>query len=120
MFLVRSKLSFTLYLFLVFNRSTALQSQSFLKNIKSFLGKEKLVNNCNNPSTHADRKITVTSGKHSFTLYPSLSPYRWTDRQTDRQNDRGMNILTAHGLEKLFFQLCRCVSFLVVAGNSFR
>ncbi len=28
--------------------------------------------------------------------------------------------LAAHGLEELFFQLCCCVSFSVVAGNSFR
>jgi hypothetical protein len=84
---------------------------------------------------HADRKITVPSGKDSLTLHPSLSPYRWTDRQ----NDRGTNTFAAHGLEELFFylchcvsfwlwreivlgvtcQLCRCVSFLVVAGNNF-
>ncbi len=31
-----------------------------------------------------------------------------------------MNTLAAHGLEELFFQLCCCVNFLVVAGNSFR
>jgi hypothetical protein len=31
------------------------------------------------------RKITVHSHKHSFPPYPSLSPYRLTDRQTDRQ-----------------------------------
>jgi hypothetical protein len=39
MFLVRSELSITAYLFLVFNRSTALQSRSFLKNIETFLCK---------------------------------------------------------------------------------
>jgi hypothetical protein len=33
---------------------------------------------------------------------------------------RGMNTIAVHGLEELFFQLCCCVSFLVVAGNSFR
>jgi hypothetical protein len=37
------------------------------------------------PSKNADRKITDLSGKHSFTHYPSLSPYSQTDRQTDRQ-----------------------------------
>ncbi len=42
------------------------------------------------------------SGKHSLTPYPSLSPYRRTDRQTDRET----NTLTARGLEELFFQLC--------------
>ncbi len=74
------------------------------------------MNNCSIPSTHAERKITIRSHKHSFTLYPSLSPYSWTDRITDG----GMNTLAACGLEELFFQLCCCVSFLVVAGNSFR
>jgi hypothetical protein len=34
--------------------------------------------------------------------------------------DREMNTLAARGLEELFFQLCCCVSFSVVAGNSFR
>jgi hypothetical protein len=28
--------------------------------------------------------------------------------------------LVSHGLEDFFFQLCCCVSFFVVAGNSFR
>ncbi len=57
---------------------------------------------------HAERKITVPSHKHSFTPYPSLSPYR----QTDGMTDRGMNTLTARGLEEPFFQLCCCVSVL--------
>ncbi len=39
---------------------------------------------------------------------------------TDGRNDRGMNTLAARGLEELFFQLCCCVSFLDMAGNSFR
>ena len=80
---------------------------------------------------HAERKITVCSHKHSFTPYPSLSPYSWMDRITDRET----NTLAAHGLEGLFFklyfyvsflgvtylpyQLCHCVFFLVAAGNSF-
>jgi hypothetical protein len=29
------------------------------------------------------------SGKHSFTLYPSLDPYRWADRQTERRINPG-------------------------------
>ncbi len=44
MFLIRSELSITVYLFLVLYRSTSLQSLSFLKNIKTFLCKQKLVN----------------------------------------------------------------------------
>ncbi len=64
------------------------------------------MNNCSIPSMHAERKITVCSYKHSFTSYPSLSPYR----QTDGMTDRGTNTLTAHGLEEPFFQLCCCVS----------
>ncbi len=51
MFLKRSKLSITVYLFLVLYRSTSLQSLSILKNIKTFLCKQKLVNNCSIPST---------------------------------------------------------------------
>ncbi len=39
MFLVRSKLSVTAYLFLVLYRSTSLQSLSFLKDIETFLCK---------------------------------------------------------------------------------
>jgi hypothetical protein len=39
MFLVRSKLSITAYLFLVLYKSTSLQSLSFLKNIETFLCK---------------------------------------------------------------------------------
>ncbi len=50
MFLVRSKLSITACLFLVLYRSTSLQSLSFLKNIETFLCKQKLVNNCSIPS----------------------------------------------------------------------
>ncbi len=39
---------------------------------------------------------------------------------TDRQNDgQRPNTLAVRGLEELFFQLCCCVSFLVVAGNRF-
>jgi hypothetical protein len=95
--------------------SKTLQSQLFLKNMESFLYKQKLVINCIIPSMHAERYITVCYHKHSFTSYPSLSPY-W---QTDRITDRGMNTLAARGLEELFFQLFCCVSFLVLVGNRF-
>ncbi len=87
-------------------------------------------------------KLPIFSNKHSFTPYPSLSPYGWTDGMTDR----GTNTLAARGLEELFsscavvsvfwfwhvigfgvtylrtwstIQLWHCVSFLVLAGNSF-
>ncbi len=53
---------------------------------------------------HAKRKTTVCSHKHSFTPYPSLSHYRWTEWQRS-------NTLAARVLEELFFQLCCCVSF---------
>jgi hypothetical protein len=39
------------------------------------------MNNCSIPSMHAERKITVCSHRHSFTPDPSLSPYRWTEKQ---------------------------------------
>ncbi len=64
---------------------------------------------------HAERKITSPSHKHSIAPYPSLSPYRMTDRITDR----GTNTLAARGLEELFFHLCCCVSFLFPVGNRF-
>ncbi len=50
MFLVQSKISTTTYLFLVFYRSSPLQSQSFLENIEIFICKKKLVNNRSIPS----------------------------------------------------------------------
>ncbi len=68
------------------------------------------MNNCSIPSTHAERKITVCSHKHSFTLYPSLGPYSWTDRILDRET----NTLAARELEELFFQLCHCVTFFLL------
>ena len=70
----------------------------FSKNIESFLCKQKLVNNCSITSTHFERKITVHSHKHSFTPYPSLSPYSQTGGMTDRET----NTLAARGLEELF------------------
>ncbi len=73
------------------------------------------MNNCSIPSTHAERKITVHSHIHSFTPYPSVSAYRWTDGMTDR----GTNTLAVCGLEELVFQLCCCVSFFVLAGIGF-
>ena len=58
---------------------------------------------------------------NTLLLYPSLSPYRQTDRQTDGQTDRGTNTLASRGLEEpahasrgleeFFLQLCCCVSF---------
>ena len=102
--------SFTLYHLLVLYTTTALQSRLFLKNIKNFLCKQKLVNNRSIPSTQGERKVTICSHKHSFTPYPSCSPYSRMDRMTDR----GTNTFAACGLEDLFFQLCSCVSFLLL------
>jgi hypothetical protein len=45
---------------------------------------------------HSERKFIFHSHKHSFTLYPSLSPYSWTDRMTDRETTTP----AAHGLEE--------------------
>jgi hypothetical protein len=64
-------------------------------------------NNSSIPSTHAERKITVCSHKHSFTPYPSLSPYR----QTDGMTDRVMDTLAAHGLEAFFPVVLLCQFF---------
>jgi hypothetical protein len=54
----------------------------------------------------AERKITICSHEHSFTPYPSLSPYSPTDRMTDG----GINTLAARGLEELFISCCAVVS----------
>jgi hypothetical protein len=56
------------------------------------------VNNRGILSTHTERKITVCSHKHSFTPYPSLSPYS----QMGIMTNGGMNTLAASGLEELF------------------
>jgi hypothetical protein len=45
---------------------------------------------------HADREITDLSGKHSFTLYSSLSSYA----PTDRQIEGGTNTLAVRWLEE--------------------
>jgi hypothetical protein len=72
----------------------------------------KLVNNRSIPSTQAESKITVHSHKHSFTPYPSLSPYSPTDGMTDR----GTNTLAACGLEELFSS-CGFVSVFFSGGK---
>jgi hypothetical protein len=55
------------------------------------------VNSRSIPSMHPERKITVHSHKHSFTPYPSLSPYSQTDGITDGET----NTLAARELEEL-------------------
>ncbi len=62
---------------------------------------------------HAERKITVCSHKHSFTPYPSLSPYWWTERQTETE----YTCCTWAG--KTFFPVVVLCQFLVLAGNRF-
>ncbi len=135
MFLLRSKLSITVYFFLVLCRPSSLQSLSFLKisilfcasrnwwiivvflqrnsltitlvlqkywdllqpysndrlskNIENFLCKYKTVNNHIIPSTHAERKVTNLSVRHSFTLYPSPSPYSQTELQMEERINPG-------------------------------
>ncbi len=105
--------SITVYLFLALYGSTTSLSRLFLKNIKSSLYNQILVNNCSITSMHAKRKITICSHKHSFTLYPSLSPYSQTDRMTDGERIHSLRV----GLRN-FFSSCVC-QFLVLAGNRF-
>jgi hypothetical protein len=62
------------------------------------------MNNCSIPSTHADRQITKLSVKHSFTLYPSLSPYSRTELQTEKW------IHLLHVGWRNFFSSCAFVS----------
>ena len=95
--------------------SPTFQLRSFLKNIKNFLCKQEIVNNCIIPSMHAEKQITDLSVKHSFTLYPSLSSYSQTEPQTEEQ----IHSLCV-GWRKLFssFAVVSC-EFLVLAGNRF-
>ncbi len=63
------------------------------------------------PSTHAERKNTYLSDKHSFTPYPSLSPYRQTEWQTERR---------IHSLRigwRNFFSSCAVVSVFGSGGK---
>jgi hypothetical protein len=50
----------------------------------------KITNNRSIPSTHAERQITDLSVKHSFTLYPSLSPYGQTESLTEEHINYGI------------------------------
>ncbi len=71
------------------------------------------MNNCIIPSMRAERKITnCSSHKHSFTPYPSLSPYS----PMDGMMYRGTNRLAARGLEELFSS-CAVVSVFLVSGG---
>ncbi len=47
------------------------------------------MNNCSITSTHAERQITDLSVQHSFTLYPSLSPYGQTQSLTEGRINPG-------------------------------
>jgi hypothetical protein len=71
------------------------------------------VNNRSISSMHPERKITGRSHKHSFTLYPSISPYSRTDRTTDG----GTNTLAARGLEELFFPVVLLCQFFGCGGK---
>ncbi len=63
---------------------------------------------------HAEREITIRSHKHSFTPYPSLSPYSRTEWWTEKQ------IHSLHvGWRNFFPVVLLCQFFVVVAGNSF-
>jgi hypothetical protein len=62
------------------------------------------VNNCSIPLSHTERQITNLSVKHSFTLYPSLSPYGRTESRTEEQ------IHLLHVGWRNFFSSCAVVS----------
>ncbi len=62
--------------------------------------------------------LSISSSDRALT-FRSLAKLALANNKLGTTLERSQNILTAHGLEELFFQLCCCVSFLVVAGNSF-
>ena len=94
----KTKCSFTLDL--SYNLTVTIISQKY----PELYLQVKLVNNCSIPSTHTERQTTDLSVKHSFTLYPSLSPYRQTELQTEKQ----IHLLRV-GWRK-FFSCCAVVS----------
>ncbi len=81
--------------------------------MENFLCKQKIVNNHSIPSTHTERQTTNLSVKHSFTPYPSLSPYR----QNYRQRNKYTCCAWAGGTFFLLVVLCQ---FLVLAGIRFQ
>ncbi len=62
------------------------------------------MNNRSIPLTHAERKNTYLSDYYSFTLHPSLSPYRRTELRTEEQ------IHSLHVGWRNFFSSCVVVS----------
>ncbi len=86
----------------------------FSKISRTFFASKKFMNNHSIPSTHAERKITFHSHKHSFTPYPSLSPYWQTERQTE-------NEYTCYAWAGgTFFPVVLLCQFFGCGGNSFR
>jgi hypothetical protein len=71
------------------------------------------VNNPSIPSTHAERKITICSHKHSFTPYPSHSPNSRTELLMEEQ------ITHCAWAGGTFFPVVLLYQFLVLAGNRF-
>ncbi len=65
------------------------------------------------PPAHAQ----CSSVCHSVSLSVKAKRGIWKRRVFMRTKGNFFFTLTAHGLEELFFQLCCCVSFFVLAGN---
>ncbi len=72
------------------------------------------MNNRSIPLTHAERKITVHSHKHSFTPYPFLSPYWRTELGTEEQ----IHLLRVGW--RTFFPVVLLCQVFGCGGNSFR
>jgi hypothetical protein len=75
------------------------------------------VNNRSIPSTNTERKITDLSDLNSFTLPPSLSPYRQTELQRNGITEKRIHLLCV-GWRNLFPVVLLC-QFFVLAGNRF-
>jgi hypothetical protein len=71
------------------------------------------VNNHSIPSMHTGRQITDLSDQHSFTPYPSLSPYSPTDGISEER------IQLLHVGWRNFFPVVLLCQFLVLVGNRF-
>ncbi len=96
--------------------SSILQSQLCLKNIKSFLYKKKLVNNCIIPSTHAERKKLPFVLINTLLLHIPLLAL--TDGQTEWLTEERIHLLH-EGWRNFFSRWTVVLVFWFLAGNKF-
>ncbi len=120
---VRFKLSITAYLFLVLYRFTSLQSRLFLKNIETFLCKQKLMKHLlcmgwrNFFSSCGFVSVFGSGGKQVLILYTYVLRVQYSYGVVLVFLVLVGNSFWCYVRTQCTIQLFNCVSFLVVAGN---